>query len=185
MPVACAYVPKAPAPTPCRSCLLAACPPSCIVCKCKGTIAQTNRTHDGFVRSPKHTQPETQNRGPTTQTNCPRQWEHLEGRGPNEWLLEPRPKAGVGTQSYFLKIGSLTDSTSVPNRSTVAIYRERANTNTKTTIIGKLSREGVSRNTQNRVNRTMGKSRNFIAIGRHSKLSNIRQNRNNPLIVPN
>ena len=33
VPVACAYVPKAPAPTPCRSCLLGACAPSCTVCQ--------------------------------------------------------------------------------------------------------------------------------------------------------
>ena len=74
----------------------------CVICTC----ATLPIPGDANIHwwGPKHTQPETQNRGPTTQTSCPRLWEHLEGRGPNEWLLEPRPKVGVGTQSYFLTI---------------------------------------------------------------------------------
>ena len=73
----------------------------CVICTC--TILPIPGDANIHWWGPKHAQPETQNRGPTTQTNCPRLWEHPEGRGPNEWLLEPRPKVGVGTPSYFLK----------------------------------------------------------------------------------
>ena len=74
----------------------------CVICTC--AILPIPGDANIHWWGPKHAQPETQNRGPTTQTNCPRLWEHPEGRGPNEWLLEPRPKVGVGIPSYFLSI---------------------------------------------------------------------------------
>ena len=46
----------------------------------------------------------------------------------------------------LFKIGSLTDSKSVPNRGTVTVYRKGANAKTKTNIVGKLTRKRVTWN---------------------------------------
>ena len=47
----------------------------------------------------------------------------------------------------LFKVSSLTDSKPLPNRGTVAVDRERANTRAKTNIVGKLPRKGITRQT--------------------------------------
>ena len=59
-------------------------------------IAYSRRCQHTLVR-PKAYSTRNTKQGAHHPNQLPRLWEHFEGRGPNEWLLEPRPKVGVGT----------------------------------------------------------------------------------------
>jgi hypothetical protein len=73
----------------------------------------------------------------------------------------------------LFKVGGLTSSESIPDRGTIAVNRQGTNTRPKTNAIGKFIREGIARNSQNRVNRSVSQGGNIIRIRRFGKLSNI------------